>query len=267
VSGPKVTVTGLGVSLGGREVVRGADFVLEAGKLIMLVGPNGAGKTTILRALAGLAPSSGSIDLDGAPLGRLSRRERARRVAYLPQGQLFHWPLSVVDVVALGRMPHGAGAGDLGETDRAAVAEAIRICELEMLADRPVTTLSGGERSRVALARVLAVQAEIVLADEPIASLDPKHQLAVLGLLSDLARQGRTVLAVMHDLALAGRYADRVIALESGTVIATGTPGEVFRPVLLRRLFGIDARAFHDGDHTVIVPWATAQDSPASAPG
>ena len=258
MSGPKVTVTALTVSLGGREIVRQADFSLEAGKLTVLVGPNGAGKTTILRALAGLTPSTGAIDFDGAPISRLSRRERARRIAYLPQGHVFHWPLPVADVVALGRMPHGAGAGDLGEADRSAVAEAMRVCELEEFADRPVTTLSGGERSRVALARVLAVEAELILADEPVASLDPRYQLTVLALLADLARKGRTVLAVMHDLALAGRYADRVVALDSGTVVAAGTPGEVLRPDLLRRVFGIEARAFHDGDRTLIVPWATA---------
>jgi iron complex transport system ATP-binding protein len=258
MSGPTLTVTGLRVSLGGREVVRGADFILEAGGLTVMVGPNGAGKTTILRALAGLAPSKGSIDLGGGPIARLSRRERARRIAYLPQGHVFHWPLPVIDVVALGRMPHGAGAGDLGEADRAAVAEAIRICELEALAGRPVTTLSGGERSRVALARVLAVQAEIVLADEPIASLDPRHQLTVLSLLRDHAARGGTVLAVMHDLALAGRYADRVIALDDGTVVAAGAPAEVLRPELLRRVFGVEARTFGEGGQTVIVPWATA---------
>ena len=258
MSGPRLTVTGLSVELGGRDVVRGANFSLEAGKLTVLIGPNGAGKTTILRALAGLTPGRGSIDLDGAPIARLSRRDRARRIAYLPQGHVFHWPLSVLDVVALGRIPHGAGAGDLGEADRRAVAEAMRVCGLEQLADRPVTTLSGGERSRVALARVLAVEADIVLADEPVASLDPRHQLTVLTLLADLARNGRTVLAVMHDLALAGRFADRVIAIDSGTVVAAGPPGEVLRPDLLRRLFGVEARAFHDGDHTVIVPWAPA---------
>jgi iron complex transport system ATP-binding protein len=256
--GPVVTVTGLSVRLGGREVVWKADFVLEAGKLTVLVGPNGAGKTTILRALVGLVPSSGSIDLDGGPISRLPRRERARRIAYLPQGHVFHWPLAVADVVALGRMPHGAGAGDLGEADRAAVAEAIRICELEALADRPVTTLSGGERSRVALARVLAVQADIVLADEPTASLDPRHQLTVLGLLRDLTARGGTVLAVMHDLGLAARYADRVIALDGGTVIASGAAVEVLRPELLRRVFGVEARTFGEGEHAVIVPWATA---------
>lgn len=258
MSGPKVTVTGLAVSLGGREVVRGADFILEAGTLTVMVGPNGAGKTTILRALAGLAPSRGSIDLDGAPIGRLARRERARRIAYLPQGPVFHWPLPVADVVALGRMPHGAGAGDLGEADRAAVADALRICELDALAERPVTTLSGGERSRVALARVLAVQAAIVLADEPIASLDPRHQLTVLGLLRDLAARGGTVLAVMHDLGLAARYADRVIVLDEGKVVAAGEPEAALEPGLLRQVFGVEARTFREGEHTVVVPWATA---------
>ncbi|MCC7022215.1 MAG: ABC transporter ATP-binding protein [Thermomicrobiales bacterium] len=258
MSGPKVTVTGLAVALGGREVVRGADFILEAGTLTVMVGPNGAGKTTILRALAGLAPSRGSIDLDGAPIGRLARRERARRIGYLPQGHVFHWPLPVADVVALGRMPHGAGAGDLGEADRAAVADALRICELEALADRPVTTLSGGERSRVALARVLAVQAEIVLADEPIASLDPRHQLTVLGLLRDLAARGGTVLAVMHDLGLAARYADRVIVLDEGKVVAAGEPEAALEPGLLRQVFGVEAHTFREGERTVVVPWATA---------
>ena len=147
-----------------------------------MVGPNGAGKTTLLRALAGLVPTSGDLTVDTSHLARLSLAERARRIAYLPQGHVFHWPMPVAEIVALGRLPRGAGA-DLSAADRAAIARAMDVTGVAAHAERPVTTLSGGERARVALARVLATEAEIILADEPTASLDPRYQLIVLGIL------------------------------------------------------------------------------------
>src|SRR5690606_16224848 len=153
------------------------------------VGPNGAGKTTLLKAVAGLLPARGTIAVEDSMLSRLALAERARRIAYLPQGHVFHWPLAVEDIVALGRLPRGAGA-DLSETDRAAVMRAMEETGVAEYAGRAVTTLSGGERARVALARVLATEARLILADEPTAALDPRYQLTVLDILRRHANDG-----------------------------------------------------------------------------
>jgi iron complex transport system ATP-binding protein len=167
-----------------------------------VIGPNGAGKTTLLKALAGLLPAaSGSVTLDGVPLGKVKPRMRARRIAYLPQGHVFHWPMPVADIVALGRLPHGAGATDLGPADRAAVERAMAATGITDFADRPVTTLSGGERARVAVARVLAVEADGT-GGRAGCPLDPRYQPGS----RHPARSGgagRTVVAVLHDLSLA----------------------------------------------------------------
>ena len=157
-----------------------------------LVGPNGAGKTTLLRALAGLIPSDGAIQVGGEALSSLPLRERAKRFAYLPQGHIVHWPLPARDIVALGRFPHGVtDPARLAPRDVDAVLRAMQATDVVEFADRRVTELSGGERSRVALARVLAVEAPVILADEPTASLDPRHQIDVMKNLRTAADDGR----------------------------------------------------------------------------
>jgi iron complex transport system ATP-binding protein len=211
--------------------------------LTVVIGPNGAGKSTLLRTLAGLVPpAAGTVSLKGVPLSQLRSRERARSIAYLPQGGTIAWPLPVADVVALGRLPHGERPGALSERGRDAVAAAMTQVGLQGLEDRPATELSGGERARTLLARALAVEAPVLLADEPVAALDPRHQLLVLDVLQGRARRGGTVVAVMHDLAFAARFADEIVLLDSGTVRACGTPGEVLTEPLLAASFGIVAR-------------------------
>ena len=176
---PVLAASDVTVRLAGKMIVERANLALRRGEVVALVGPNGAGKTTLVRALAGLLPCDGDIALEGRPLAALSARERAQLIAYLPQGHVFHWPLPVASVVALGRHPHADGFAPASERDRAAVRRALDATGIQALADRSIVTLSGGERARVALARAIATEAPVLLTDEPTASLDPRHQLPV----------------------------------------------------------------------------------------
>lgn len=238
---PMLTASGLFVRLDRTPIVKDASLTLRAGRFTALVGPNGAGKTTLVRALAGVLPAEGEIGLGGRPLSDLSPRERAKRIAYLPQGNTFHWPMPVEQIVALGRYPHGDPFSPSTEADRRAVAHALAVTGAQELAHRPVTHLSGGEKARVALARALATEAHILLADEPTMSLDPRHQLVVMELLRDQAHRGGAVLAVVHDLALAARYADRVIVMQNGQISADDNPQEALSEERIASIFGIEA--------------------------
>jgi iron complex transport system ATP-binding protein len=231
----------LSVRLGHALVVDDVTLDLRAAELTALIGPNGAGKTTLVRALAGLLPSTGQILLAGKPLRELSARERARQVAYLPQGHVFHWPMLVASVVALGRHPYADAFSPLTEQDHVAVWRALVATATDKFADHPVTELSGGERARVALARALASEAPILLADEPTASLDPRHQLVVMELLVAASHRGGAVLAIVHDLALAARFADRVIVMDRGRIVADGAPRDVLTAERIAQVFGVEA--------------------------
>jgi iron complex transport system ATP-binding protein len=229
------------VRFGEALIVDGASLDLRAGELTVLIGPNGAGKTTLMRALAGLIPAEGRIDIDGTSLAALTVRERARRIAYLPQGHVFHWPMPVAAVVALGRYAYADAFSTLNDADRRAVAKALAATGTEAFATRAVTTLSGGERARVALARALACEAPILLADEPTVSLDPRHQLVVMELLARAAHNGGAVLAIGHDLSLAGRFADRIVIMDRGRLVADGAPREVLTVERIAAVFGVEA--------------------------
>ncbi|MGE0847005.1 MAG: ABC transporter ATP-binding protein [Flavobacteriaceae bacterium] len=229
--------------------------------LVGLVGPNGAGKTTLLRALAGLiAPDEGAVRLDGTSLYLVDPENRARAIAYLAQETGIHWPLPVRDVVALGRLPH-RDAGQAGGL--AACRRAMELTATATLAGRSADTLSGGERARVLIARALAVDAPILLADEPTAALDLRHRLEVFTLFRQLADEGRLVIAAFHDLALADRFADRVLVLDEGRIAADAPPRKALSEELVARVFGVRAgRKGRFGPE-----WKTAEPAPQSSSG
>lgn len=256
MSAARLVTTDVSVILGGKTVVQNATLACDAGQFVALVGPNGAGKTSLLRAIARLVPATGKIVIEGQTLASLSIRERAKLIAYLPQGHAVHWPLAARDIVALGRYPHGVNdPARMQAADRDIVNQAMARTQTLDFADRPVQSLSGGEKARVMLARVFAMQAPLLLADEPTAALDPRHQIAIMQALKDESGRGALVIAVTHDIGLAARLADTLILMDKGQIVAQGTPDTVLTPDSLAEVYGISAYiARHDGQ-PVIVPW------------
>ena len=248
--------TDIGVELANRRVLEKISLTVDAGELIGLVGPNGSGKTTCLRALLGLVPiDHGSITLDGRTIKDVQRRELAQRVAYLPQGGNAHWPLTVARVVALGRLPHRPSWQRLRDVDRDAIHQAMEDADIAHLADRVITTLSGGELMLVHIARVLAGAPAVIVADEPTAALDPFHQLQVMELLRSIAHQGGAVLVVLHELSLATRYCDRLVLLDEGKVVAQGKPADVLTTDNVASAYRIEALHRDEQGESYVLPW------------
>ena len=250
ISLERVTVT-----LGGRQVVREVTAEIETGDWVALIGPNGAGKTSLLRAVAGLLACGGSVSLEGVPLAALGRRERAQRLALVPQEPRTPPWLTVAEYVLMGRTPYLRPLASEGEADRDAAARALTRLDLDELAERALGTLSGGERQRVVVARALAQEASIVLLDEPTASLDIGHQQQALDLLDALrATEGLTLVAAMHDLTLAAQYADRVLLLDQGRVVADGAPADVLTEEALAEHYGARVRVVTLDDGVAVLP-------------
>ncbi|MDT0631182.1 ABC transporter ATP-binding protein [Rubrivirga sp. S365] len=243
---PHLAAHDLSVSLGDRSVLRDVSFAVAEGERVGLVGPNGAGKTTLLRAAAGLLPYSGTLALRGRGVRAWPARERAREVALVRQQADLAVDFTVAEVVGLGRAPHLGWLAALGGDDQRRVAKALAAVDLAAFADRPVPELSGGEQQRVFLAQALAQDARLLLLDEPTAHLDVRHQLDLLARVRALGAAGRTVVAAVHDLELAARFADRLWVLAGGRLVADGPPADVLRPALLRDVFGVEAEVDTD---------------------
>lgn len=251
---PRLVASNVTVSRGGRKIVNAASLTLNAGELTILAGPNGAGKTTLARAMAGVIAAEGSIQFDGSDVSGMAPRTRARAISYLPQGHEFHWPMSVANIVALGREPHADPFSQQSEADRDAIKRAMDATGLVDFSSRTVTTLSGGERARVAIARALATEAAVLMTDEPTTSLDERHQLIVMDLLQRIARQGTAVVAIIHDLTLTMRFADRAVLMDDGRIVANDTPALALTPERIAAVFGVSVNRVETPDGPLLIP-------------
>lgn len=243
----------------GRPVVTDLDLSLPAGLVTAIVGANGSGKSTVLRALARLlAPRSGAVLLDGQDLHRLATRDVARQLGLLPQGPVTPDGITVADLVRRGRTPHTSVFRQWSAADQQAVDSALATTGMTGLADQQVDRLSGGQRQRAWLAMTVAQDTPVLLLDEPTTFLDVAHQLDVLELVRDLNAGGKTVAMVLHDVNQAARYADHLIAMRDGRVVAAGDPSNVLTPALLADVFGVRCRILPDPDSAtpLIVPVA-----------
>jgi iron-chelate-transporting ATPase len=229
-------------SVSNQQLLQPLTLEFEPGRVVGLIGHNGSGKSTLLKLLARQQPaSSGKIHFDGKPLSEWNRRAFARKVAYLPQQTPQTSGLLVKDVVALGRYPWHGALGRFGPDDETMVRRAMALTNVEGLADRPADELSGGERQRVWLAMLVAQNAECLLLDEPISALDVLHQIEVLSLVQRLSHStGIAVVMVLHDVNMAARFCDEIVALHSGRLIAKGAPSDIIATEPLKRIYGLE---------------------------
>ncbi len=241
-------IEGLTAGYGAEAVIEGMDLALPRGKITAIIGANACGKSTLLRAMSRLLrPEAGQVLLDGAPVHAMPPRTLARRLGLLPQSPIAPEGITVLDLVSRGRHPHQGLFGRWTTQDEAAVAEALEMTGTADLAERLVEDLSGGQRQRVWIAMALAQQTDVLLLDEPTTYLDINHQVEVLDLLTDLNRaRGTTVVMVLHDLNLAARYADMLVAMAGGQVVAAGPPAEILTEPMLAKVFGLTARVLPD---------------------
>ncbi|MCA1453642.1 ATP-binding cassette domain-containing protein [Bradyrhizobium sp. BRP22] len=245
-------------TVAGRTLLEPLTLTLPARRVVGLIGHNGSGKSTLLKLLARQQPSSsGTIRFERQPLAAWSDRRFARKVAYLPQQTPQAAGMLVKELVALGRYPWHGALGRFGEVDRRKVAEAIKLTDIEPFADRLVDTLSGGERQRVWIAMLVAQDAECLLLDEPISALDVAHQIEVLSLVQQLARERNLgVLVVLHDVNMAARFCDEIIALHSGKLIARGSPDQIMTPTQLEAIYGIPMGVVPSPDSNRLISFA-----------
>ena len=248
------------VSLSGREIVHDVSLAIAAGEVVALLGPNGAGKSTLMRALAGIIPFAGTLEVAGRPTATMRVGERARAIAYLPQDHVVHWPISIENLVLLGRLPHQRFGQAVSAVDRQAALTAMRMMQIGDLADRPATEVSGGELARALAARAIAQDTPVIIADEPASGLDPAHQIRLMSAFRSLAAEGKAVLLSIHDIELAARWSDRIVMMSDGRIVADGAPGEAISAALLARVYGIKARIGHDECGLTLTPLGLSED-------
>lgn len=232
---------------GSTTIIENLALTLPPGRVTAIVGPNGCGKSTLLAGLARLhAPGGGAVLLDGIDVQRLPAREMAQRLALLPQEAGAPEGMTVGDLVRFGRQPHQNWLRQWSSDDQRAVDKALSAAGLEALAERPLESLSGGQRQRAWIAMTIAQQTPLLLLDEPTSALDLGHQLEVFELVCRLAARGRTIALVLHDLASACRYADHLVAMRGGRIVAQGAPREVVSEALVAELYGVTCTLLHD---------------------
>ncbi|SIQ65040.1 iron complex transport system ATP-binding protein [Aeromonas sp. RU39B] len=242
-----LTATALEVGYDANPVLHSLNLAVPHGRFTALIGPNGCGKSTLLKTLARvLKPAAGTVCWQGQSITSLPARQLARELALLPQTQPIPEGITVRQLVGYGRAPHGGFWGRLTARDQQLVAAALKRVGLDDLAERPLASLSGGQRQRAWLAMVLAQDTAYLLLDEPTTYLDINHQVELMNLLGALRDEGRTLVAVLHDLNQACRYADHLVVMKEGRIMAEGAPGEVMTRELLREVFHIDAQIFPD---------------------
>ncbi|GGS86183.1 ABC transporter ATP-binding protein [Streptomyces chromofuscus] len=282
MTGNRLTAQGLTLAYEDRTVVDGLDLKVPDGNVTVIVGPNACGKSTLLRALGRLLkPQRGAVLLDGTELSRIPTRRIAQAVGLLPQTPVPPEGITVAELVSRGRQPHQKWWQQWSDADETAVARAMERTGTAELADRPVDELSGGQRQRVWIAMALAQETDVLLLDEPTTYLDIAHQVEVLDLVRQLNRErGRTVVAVLHDLNQAARYADHIVAMKAGRIVAQGAPADVVTAELVEEVFGLASVVVPDpvtGDPLVVpgpprgaapaeraVPGQTAGTTPAT---
>jgi iron complex transport system ATP-binding protein len=249
-----LSLENIDVAYAEQPVLNSVSLQIAAPSLVGVIGPNGAGKTTLLKSIAGLTGASGRVSLDSKRLDDQPIDVIARTVAYCAQSSVPAWPVTVKEIVRLGRLPHRNDSAGRSR-DTAAVEHAIARMDLSKLVHRRIDALSGGELSRALLARALCTQAPVLLVDEPTADLDPWHELKTMEVLRDEAGNGVHILAVLHNLSLAARFCDSLVVLRNGRVEAVGTPLEVLTPALLSNVYGIDALIEQREDSVFVMPW------------
>ena len=249
----KIETEKLYFSYGEKELLRGIDLQLGPGRFTVLLGPNGCGKSTLLKLLTGeLKPDSGEVKLNGRPVGEYKVRERARHVGVVLQSAPPALDFTVREYVLIGRNARMSPFAAAGEADRAAVENAMKLFQVDHLADRSCNQLSGGERQRTMLAAAWALEPEIFLLDEAVSAIDPAHTFAVLKIFRECAKT-RTVFMIMHDLVLAGNFADRVLLLKDGRIAADGAPGEVLTAKNLLNVYGLHVSVSRNPDGALAI--------------
>ncbi|CAN5599760.1 ABC transporter ATP-binding protein [soil metagenome] len=253
----------LSLGYGTTPFVEGLTVDIAAGAVTAIVGPNACGKSTLLRGLARLlSPSAGQVILDGTDIAKLRTKDVARRLGLLPQSSIAPEGITVADLVTRGRFPHQTMLRQFSRADQRAVTEAMTATGVTTLAGRPVDELSGGQRQRVWVAMVLAQQTPLILLDEPTTFLDIAHQIELLDLFSDLnIEQGRTIVAVLHDLNHACRFADEIIAMKAGSVVAKGNPADVVTAALVEEVYGLQCQIIDDPETgtPLVIPRASSR--------